>query len=129
MQFPLSEIVDRWTILKLKTERLPSEGTLIEIFDVFTSELEKQLDKLDENIRQKISGLIEELYIHNKSIWDLEADLRAGRMDEKKDLEEIGRRAIKIRDNNKLRLQAKNKITLLVAQKIGFDRKIHHLSE
>ena len=63
----------------------------------------------------------------NSKIWDLEADLRNGK-EEQLGFEEIGKRAIKIRDWNNKRVALKNKIAKESGH--GFiDRKINHLSE
>ncbi len=59
-------------------------------------------------------------------IWDLEADLRQGKLDGA--LSEVGRRAIKIREHNKLRVEVKNIINLLANE--GYqDVKQNHISE
>lgn len=129
MELPLSEIADRWTILCLKVKRLPNDNTLVEVFAIFTAELEQQMRRLSSDKQTKLRNYLGELYTHNESIWNLEYDLRAGKVDEERDLEKIGRRAIAIRDHNKKRLAVKNKIALLVAQKYGLDKKIDHGSE
>lgn len=54
----------------------------------------------------------------NFEIWNLEHEIRNGGED-KFTLEEIGRRALKIRDLNKKRIEYKNKITELT----GIDHK------
>ena len=62
----------------------------------------------------------------NSQIWDLEADIRQGALDN--DLPEVGRRAIMIRRINGLRVSFKNLITELL--KDGFkETKQDHLSE
>jgi len=70
---------------------------------------------------------LQELYEINKNQWDLEADLRNGN-EEKLGLEEIGRRAIAIRNSNNKRVALKNKIAEETG--IGFkDIKVDHISE
>ena len=64
--------------------------------------------------------------IHN-NIWNLEADLKSG-MEDKHPLEEIGRRAILIRDYNNRRIAIKNSL----AESLGCavrEIKRDHLSE
>jgi hypothetical protein len=75
--------------------------------------------------------LIEDLYInlmaiHNQ-IWELESELKTGREAELP-LEEIGRRAIAIRDHNNKRIAIKNAI----AERLGCgvrEIKQDHLSQ
>ena len=70
---------------------------------------------------------IKELYNINSQIWDLEADIRAGR-EGKISLEEVGRRTLLIRDLNRQRVSIKNRI--IDETGIGFkDVKINHASE
>lgn len=129
MKFPLSEIADRWSILRLKAERLPEDNTIIEVFAVFTAELDNEIHKFDVKKRNELKCLIAELYLHNADIWDLEADIRSGKINESKELNEIGKRAVLIRDHNKKRLNVKNKIAIMVAQRYAIDKKIDHGSE
>ena len=63
----------------------------------------------------------------NAEIWNLEHEIRNGG-ENKFTPEEIGRRAIKIRDLNRRRIEYKNKLTDL--HKSGFkETKINHRSE
>ena len=63
----------------------------------------------------------------NAEIWNLENEIRNGG-EAKFTIEEIGRRAIKIRDLNKKRIQYKNKITQLYFS--GFvEGKVNHRSQ
>jgi len=61
-------------------------------------------------------------------MWDAEYDIRKG-LDEKLGLEEIGRRALLIRDLNKKRVSVKNQITKIVKQPEFQDCKMNHVSE
>ena len=54
--------------------------------------------------------MIDALYEVNGAIWDLESDIRKGKEGEL-GLEEVGRRALKIRDLNAKRIQFKNDIS------------------
>ena len=129
MEFPLSELCDRMTILKLKVERLPQDNAMVEQFAIFSAEVKKQLDQFDDATREKIKAEIAKIYEINGKIWDLEYAIRMGQLDEKRDLEEIGRRAIKIREYNKQRLHHKNNIARLSCNLIMWDRKVDHASE
>ena len=66
----------------------------------------------------------------NYAIWELESDIRnlGEKTINKLGLEEIGKRALTIREHNKRRVNAKNKINELT--KTGFsDKKVDHKSE
>jgi hypothetical protein len=66
------------------------------------------------------------LYDINGKIWDMESEIRKG-LDAKLGLDEIGRRAIKIREANKTRVALKNEIAKKT--KSGFeDVKMNHIS-
>ena len=56
-----------------------------------------------------LADLIEKLFIVDMKIWSLEADIREGK-EAKLSLEEVGKRALKIRDLNKHRIDLKNTI-------------------
>jgi predicted nucleic acid-binding Zn-ribbon protein len=118
MNTPLADIIDRYTILLLKSERAPSE------------EVNKELEIYEEEARKvsrDISKFVTELYSINSKIWDLEADIRKGK-EKVLGLEEVGRRAILIRDYNKKRVALKNEITQVFGD--GFlEVKNDHASE
>jgi hypothetical protein len=101
MQYPLPEILDRLSIVILKIERLKDDRVMKEYNDLVNA-----LKEFDCNINHT---WLNELIDINSQIWDLEADLRCGRENEL-GLEECGRRALAIRDKNKIRISIKNKI-------------------
>ncbi len=115
--FPVIEIVDRLSIAEVKFQRT---GTNAEELAWY----QKQARHL--NI-QEIANELESLkQIHNK-IWELESELKTGRESEL-GLEEIGRRAIAVRDHNNKRIALKN----AMAEKLGCkvkEIKQDHLSE
>jgi hypothetical protein len=122
MRFPIAEIMDRMSILKLKIEHFDKPELRKEY-----ANFEKELDNYKKEgfpVRKK---WLDELYTINSKIWILEADIRDGR-EGKFSLEEVGRRALKIRDYNKERIAIKNKI--IEATGIGHkDVKVHHASD
>jgi len=119
---PLAEVLDRLSILKLKIERI-NEPHLKKELNVFNEAIQKFKNK---GIKIKDNWL-NDLYKINAKIWDLEADIRKGKENEL-GLEEVGRRAILIRNLNKERVSIKNKI--IEETGIGFkDVKINHASE
>ena len=91
--FPIIELVDRLAIAEVKFKRTKANE-------------EELLWYMNEAIRidlTEIVGEYEDLKrIHNE-IWELEAELKTGREAELS-LEEIGRRAIAIRDHNNKRV-------------------------
>ena len=122
MEMPLPELLDRLVIVRLKAERIGDKEKEEEL-EFYNKELE--------NYRKK--GLIiknewlKKLYEVNGKIWDLEADIRKGKEGEL-GLEEVGRRAIEIRNLNKTRISIKNEITEVTGS--GFkDVKVNHASE
>ena len=95
--FPIIELVDRYTIAKLKFNKTAANQAEL---DFYTQQLAQQ------DIA-KISVQLERLYNIHQEIWKLEAELKSG-LDALLTLEEIGRRAIEIRNWNNLRIELKN---------------------
>jgi len=87
MKMPISEIIDRYTITKLKSERTSENVT--EELNIYMKELE--LYNAD------LQTYISRMYEINGRIWDTESDIRKGI---ELPLEEIGRLALKVRDLN-----------------------------
>jgi hypothetical protein len=120
MKMPIGEILDRYSIAILKKERASAENQQ-EIEDL-TQEIESYKETHEEFINEKIDKLIE----INGMIWDLESDIRKGREGEL-GLEEVGRRAIKIREFNKIRVGYKNDVVEVFGE--GYkDIKMNHAS-
>ena len=116
--FPVIELIDRLAIADIKFKRTGGANA---------EELTWYMNQAVVYDIEKIQDLyINLLAIHNQ-IWELEAELKTGRESELP-LEEIGRRAIAIRDHNNKRIAIKNAI----AERLGCDvREIKqdHLSE
>tara|TARA_Y100000034_G_scaffold130667_1_gene189636 strand:+ start:1747 stop:2121 length:375 start_codon:yes stop_codon:yes gene_type:complete len=122
MEMPLAEVIDRFVIVKLKKERIKTEDKTDE-HEHYKKVLEDYKNK-GIDIKQE---WIERLYDANGKIWDLESDLRKGK-EGLLGLEEVGRRAIKIREINKIRISIKNEI--VEATGSGFkDIKMNHASQ
>lgn len=120
MKMPISEILDRYSIAILKKERANADND-IEISDLLV-EIEDYREKDSEFINHKINQLID----INGMIWDLESDIRKGKEGEL-GLEEVGRRAIKIREFNKIRVGYKNDVVEVFGE--GYkDIKMNHAS-
>ena len=102
MKMPLSEILDRYTITKLKSERT-NEDVSEEL-----STYKKEIDNPDYVARSnQIISFIDRLYEINGELWDTEGDIRKG---VEMPLEEIGRLALKVRDLNCIRNEIKAEI-------------------
>jgi hypothetical protein len=99
-EFPVIELVDRYTIARVKFEK--TNGRNGAELDFYL----RQVARLPINqIQQELDGLEE---IH-RQIWALEDDFKKCRMDNVP-LEGIGRRALEIRDINNRRVEFKNAI-------------------
>ena len=115
--FPVIELVDRLAIAEIKFERTKANE-------------QELLWYMNQALRIDVSKIVDEYEelkrIHNR-IWDLEAELKTGRESELS-LEEIGRRAIAIRNHNNKRIALKN----TMAEKLNCsvkEIKKDHLSE
>jgi hypothetical protein len=95
MKMPLSEILDRYTITKLKSER--TEEDVSRELETYNNEINNPayIDKTDD-----ILSFIQKLYEINGKLWDTEGDIRSG-VD--LPLAEIGRLALEVRDLNCIR--------------------------
>ena len=99
---PLSEILDRYTITNLKSER-----TNEDVSDELRT-YKKEVDNPDYVERSnQIISFIDRLYEINGELWDTEGDIRKG---VEMPLEEIGRLALKVRDLNCIRNEIKAEI-------------------
>jgi hypothetical protein len=115
MLYPTPDLYDRYTIECLKRDRANANNVVHIII------LSNEIDR-----RGRYEDLINELYIINGQIWDLESDIRKGKEGEL-GLEEVGRRAIAIRELNNKRIFIKN----LVAERFAEfgEKKYNHASE
>ena len=115
--FPIIELVDRLAIAEIKFKRTKANE-------------EELLWYMNQSLRIDLTKIVNEYEdlkrIHDE-IWELEAELKTGREAELS-LEEIGRRAIAIRDHNRKRVKLKN----TMAEKLNCsvrEIKKDHLSE
>jgi hypothetical protein len=115
MKMPISEIADRYSIAVLKKERAAADN-----------DVEIQTLKAELTSYQGTEEFVEKLKEINGKIWDLESDIRKGK-EQELGLEEVGRRAIQIREFNKIRVQYKNEMVNIYGE--GFeDIKMNHAS-
>jgi len=119
MEMPLSEVLDRLSIVELKIERIGEPHLALE-----KEALEEAVKEFEDRGIQIDFSWVRDLKEINGQIWDLESDIRKGKEGEL-GLEEVGRRAIMIRGKNKIRVGIKNAITESTG--LGFrDVKMNH---
>ena len=119
----ISEIADKFSICRLKHERT-NENMGVEIM-IYATELNKaEREHYDFENEKHLHEYVEELYKINGEIWDLETIIRRGREGEI-GLEEVGKRALEIRNKNRERAAIKNRIVQFTRS--GFeDIKVNH---
>jgi hypothetical protein len=121
---PICELCDRLTIAKLKLQRLPAAELEKTLLQKQIAYYETGIDYTD----PQLCKLIEDLLDINGQMWDAEHDIRKG-LDKMLGMDEIGKRAVKIRNLNRIRVSIKNKITLLAGQPEFSDCKMNHVSQ
>ena len=99
---PLSEILDRYTITKLKSERTNEDVS--EELKTYKAEIDHP-DYVERS--NQIIAFIDRLYEINGELWDTEGGIRKG---VEMPLEEIGKLALKVRDLNCTRNEIKAEI-------------------
>jgi len=115
-QFPVIELLDRLTIAKVKHRRMGNELE-VEYYQCQANNL---------NLH-KVKQQLQDLETIHDTIWELEKELKNG-CEQQLSLEEIGRRAIKIRDWNNKRVAIKNQMATILDCPI-LEIKRDHLSE
>jgi hypothetical protein len=117
IHFPVIELIDRLAIADVKFKRTGANKEELTWYMNQATQLDlKSVEDLYMNL----------VAIHNQ-IWELEAQLKTGREAELP-LEEIGRRAIAIRDHNNKRVAIKNSIAERLECSVR-EIKQDHLSE
>lgn len=115
--FPITELIDRYLIAQLKYEKTNANIVELEFYQDQVAQID--LDSVSEYLQQ--------LKTCHRNIWELEKELKNG-YEQQLPLEEIGRRAILIRNENAKRVLVKN----FIAEKLGCnvrEIKQDHLSE
>lgn len=118
---PMSELCDRLTIARLKQQRLNTE-------QADQQDLLAQIEYYLKGIEVsdfKLGDLIQQLEKLNGKIWDAEHNIRRG-LDDDVPMEEIGRRALVIRDINMKRIAVKNQIAVHCNQGEFTDVKMNY---
>ena len=115
--FPVIELVDRYAIAQLKFDKTQANYDELNFY-------KEQLKSYD---LATIKPELDELYSIHRQIWNLESELKSG-VEHQLSLDEIGRRAIEIRNWNNKRVCIKNSI----AEQLGCtvkEIKKDHLSQ
>lgn len=118
MKFPVIEIVDRYAIAVVKHERTQGKNR---------EELDFYLDQMKSINIDPNHELVVKLITHHSYVWSLEDDFKKCRID-KLPLDEIGRRALHIRDVGFKRVELKNALAELVGDPVR-EIKQHHISQ
>jgi hypothetical protein len=117
-EFPVIELVDRYTIARVKYEK--TNGANQAELDFYQT----QINKLDVNL---IQAELTELENIHRRIWAMEDDFKKCRIDGA-ELSDIGKRALDIRDLNNHRVEYKNSIAGKLNDPVR-DIKQDHISE
>jgi hypothetical protein len=115
--FPVIELFDRLAIAEIKWEKTQSNHEEVDWYQTQIMVYDMAL----------IKESFEDLKDIHRHIWQLEADLRNG-YEQSLGLEEIGRRAILIRDWNNKRIAIKNKLAEILNCPVR-EIKRDHLSQ
>lgn len=116
--FPAAELLDRLAIARVKWRRTHANIEELNYYELQAQNL---------SMGPECHDFMLELETIHDTIWDLEKELKSG-CEQELSLEEIGRRAIAVRDHNNRRVQYKN----LLAENVGCsvrEIKKDHLSE
>lgn len=117
--FPIVELIDRYVIAKIKFYK--TNGDNLQELEYYQTQVENL------SLTSIIDDVIELQRIHEQ-IWFLESELKTG-CENQLSLQEIGRRAIAIRNWNNKRVVIKNKIADQLGKDSVREIKREHLSE
>jgi len=114
MKFPVIELVDRLAIAEIKWQRTQANREELDWY-------QQQMMQFDTSLIAKNMQQLQD--IHN-SIWELEKELKSGQ-EHNFSLEEIGRRAIEIRNFNNKRIKLKNQMAEILNCPVREIKKEH----
>ena len=115
--FPVTELIDRYVIAEIKHEKGFENIAELDFY-------KHQITIYNINL---VKDLMAELKRIHLGIWNLEKELKTG-TEQNLPLEEIGRRAIDIRNKNAERVKIKNQIAEVFGCSVR-EHKRDHLSE
>jgi hypothetical protein len=114
VNFPIIELIDRLAIARLKFEITKENKLELDYYELQANKF--NLSVVDEELNALIA-------VHQE-IWNLEYLLKTG-CEDQLSLEEIGRRAIAVRNGNRKRIQLKNCIAEKLNDPIREIKKDH----
>jgi hypothetical protein len=117
INFPVVELIDRLAIARLKFEITKENKLELDYYELQASKFDLSV------VSNELNTLIE---VH-REIWNLEYLLKTG-CEDQLSLEELGRRAIAVRNSNRKRIQLKNCIAEKLNDPIREIKK-NHLSQ
>jgi len=115
MKFPVIEIVDRYAIAVVKHDNTAGANQ---------DELDFYLDQINEIGLNLTNPKLIELIDHHRYVWSLEDDFKKAKIDNLP-FDEIGRRAIHIRDIGYIRVKLKNELAELLGDPIKEIKQDH----
>ena len=115
--FPVIEIFDRLAVAQIRWEKTQANSI----------ELAWYTNQVKESDLIQVNSLFEDLKNIHRNIWNLESELKSG-CEAKLSYDELGRRAVKIRDLNNIRIALKNQIAETLNCPVREIKK-NHLSE
>jgi len=117
IMFPIIELIDRLAIAEVKHEKTLKNQAEVDWYRISFAKFDFESVKNDYELLKDI----------HRKIWSLEAELKSNN-EHLLSLEEIGRRAIEIRNHNRTRIELKNSIASKLSCEIR-EFKADHLSE
>lgn len=117
VSFPVIELLDRLAIAEIKYEKTQSNQAELDYY-------KQQVNRLNFSAVQDEFQTLKQIH---RDIWNLEKELKSGHEDQLP-LEEIGRRAIVIRNMNNRRINIKNQMAEILDCSVR-EIKHDHLSE
>jgi len=122
MKRDAGDIVDRFAIATLKLVNICKEESWLE-YVMFSNGF---MDLCERHPKSNLTNYLYKMILINREIWNLESDVRQGALDN--DPTEVGKRAIRIRGKNSIRINIKNEINKLVGEGVQ-DVRRNHLSQ
>jgi len=112
--FPVVELLDRLSIAELKFEKTQANQAELDFYRA-------QVTNLD---LSKVRLQMLELGLIHRTIWDLEYLIKSGQ-EQQLSLDEIGVRALAIRDFNRMRVKLKNTMAEILGDSVQEIKKDH----
>ena len=79
IQISIGELIDKWSILKIKCERIKDEAKLRNVykeFDYLTQQMQLVYLDLDQARHQSLETIVNSLCRVNEQLWDIEDKIR-----------------------------------------------------